>query len=102
MVEVLIKTLKTEIEIVAKPNENFVAVNGLNVKYDANCFIEEIKSIVSSWKLKMVNPRIIDGEWYKVKISNGESETVYVGRNSFPPNYNNFKNLINKIKSLLN
>ena len=46
----------------------------------------------------MINPAIIDGVKYKVKIDKNNKVYEFEGANSFPENFREFENLIKEIQ----
>ena len=88
-----------EINIDADSDNGVVKLNDNIISFDANEFINKLQDIVKSWEPQMVNPRILDGSWYSVKIQDGISEKIFVGRNKFPANYNSFLELIDGVKN---
>ena len=88
-----------EINIIVDSTSGIVRLNDNVVDFDAQKFIAEINDIVLSWKPKMINDRVLDGSWYSVKIQDGISKKVFIGRNKYPANYNRFLELIDCVKN---
>jgi len=96
-IEIVISSLKTRTYVIVDSENNSITFNGEKVEYSSADFTSEILSITKSWKNKMINPRIMDGEKYKVKIIDGIEEKTYEGKNAFPANYGKFKELIRRV-----
>lgn len=82
------------IDIIVDTNKNLFLLGDKKISIDTNNFANNLISIISSWKNEMINDSIIDGEHYSITIKENNVTTKYIGRNSFPPNYSTFKNLI--------
>mgnify|MGYP003461411828 CR=1 FL=1 len=88
---------ENETRISADDNTNKLIVNGKNVKFDAVSFVEQISVITAGWKESYLNNTVLDGEEFMVLIKNGKKERQMVGKNSFPFNYGDFKELISGV-----
>lgn len=67
------------------------------LQVDIPAFSQKILEMVKSWEPEMINPGIFDGCRYYVKIfRNGKMERSYLGQNKFPPNYDDFCELIGR------
>lgn len=67
------------------------------LEVDIPAFTQKILEIVKSWEPEMINPRILDGIRYYVEIfRDGKIERSYFGQNKFPPNFDNFCELIER------
>lgn len=72
-------------------------VNGKDKKLDANKFVDRLLGIVVSWQSEMIGPQVLDGEIYTVDIADGDETAHFVGKNSFPDNYDEFVYLIDEV-----
>lgn len=67
------------------------------LQVDIPAFSQKILEMVKSWEPKMIDPKIYDGCCYYVQIfRNGKMESSYLGQNKFPPNYDEFCELIGR------
>lgn len=62
---------------------------------DVKAFASSLLSVVSSWEHEMVDPTILDGLSYFVRIQNDDGKVVsYSGQNKFPQNFQVFTKLL--------
>lgn len=99
IVDISIDGFKVDVKIVADTVGNFVKLHDDVVDVDANKFVNQIKDIVKFWPAYLENVAIRDGSWYTIKLIDGVNEKVFKGRNKYPNNYNEFLNLIHKVKN---
>jgi len=103
--KVLIKiiNLSQALNIYADDKTNEVVINNTPVNYNANKFVGDVSAITFNWDNHYYKNHILDGEEFKIKlISDNNNERLIVGKNSYPSNYGEFKDLINEVVNLWN
>ncbi len=93
-VKISIQNMVNFTNLVVDDETNKATLNGQEIKLDIPYFVSKLVAIVSSWKSKMINDFIVDGEIYLVKIENEGKIYTFEGRNKFPENYREFKKLL--------
>lgn len=96
IVEITVNNMYERLKIVVCEDKLFV--NGKQKQVDCENFLRRLFCIITPWEKKLVNLSVLDGESYSVKITEGDNATEYLGRNKFPKNYREFKELINEVK----
>ena len=94
---VKIMQLSTDLTIVADDAKNTLLVHEKNANFNPQAFIDRISVITSRWAPRYTNNTIIDGEEFLVKFIDNKFSHAFVGKNSFPPNYGDFKQLIAEV-----
>ena len=89
-----IKLLSTTKRTVISMCNEKCLVNGKEKKINFDETIEKLINIVMSWQPKMINPFIVDGLNYSVKIEKDGTLYSYEGANSFPDNFSKFEKLV--------
>ena len=74
--------------------KNECLVDGVEKVIDTKAFIDNLLPLTISWKKKMIGEKYLDGNSYSLEITDGDQVISYVGKNSFPENYNEFVELI--------
>ena len=97
-----ITNLSQVLKIYADDEENEVFVNDSPVNYDAKKFVGEISAITFNWDENYFNNTFLDGEEFRIKLVNNNKERLISGKNFFPSNYRDFKQLINEVINLWN
>ncbi len=72
-------------------------LNGEPFKMDVRPFMDKICNIVTDWEEKLINLAILDGLAYHIFIQKDGKIKKYEGRNKFPPNFNEFLNLLSEV-----
>lgn len=83
---------KQTIEIDTKTNT--CLLNGYKKAINTYDFTDKLCSIVLGWHSEYINENILDGESFFVEIEDENMTKKYVGKNSYPYNYNEFLKLV--------
>lgn len=95
---VIIKSLSRVTELHLDGEKGVVILNNNIVEgINANRLINRILRITVSWEKNMIGEGL-DGEEYNIYITNGDKSAEYHGKNSFPNNYFELKDLLNEVQ----
>lgn len=93
-VKITVRNMYEYIDIRFDTDTGRFLVNGIESKHDPKECLSKLQLIVASWRLSMIDDTVIDGEEYSVTMVMGDKVREYIGRNSFPMNYPEFKKFI--------
>ena len=82
-----------------------IQIDALNKKVNINGIskditlekIEKFLDIIYLWKNEYIDNSKIDGESFKIEVTDDETTTMFKGKNKFPKNYNAFKNWVGEL-----
>lgn len=68
-----------------------------------NELIEKLEQLdIQSWDKKYVNSMVLDGETWEIMLTYSNScQSKYIGQNSYPDNWSEFKKMIEWIKTII-
>ena len=101
--KVLIRIINRKITNIVADDESLVmSVDNKQSSFDAREFVAKMTIITSTWDTRYDNPHILDGEEYLIKFITSDGERILSGKNEFPENYDEFKELISEVTKLWN
>ena len=98
-IDIKITSIAENILLQIDDEKNIVLYNNERKNIDAKKLSSQICLLVVSWKHTYINNSIIDGESFEITIHETDKDVVYSGRNSFPYDYEELKNLLLEVKN---
>ena len=96
-ISINLRNLKGNTKILLDDEKKVCLVNGKEKSVDIDRLISRILRVVSSWEDNYINPLIIDGLSYEVKILKDGKTYNYYGQNDFPKNFSQFTTLLSEV-----
>lgn len=96
-ISIILTNLRGNTKILLDDEKKSCTVNGIEKNVNVDKVASRLLRIVSSWEDSYINPLIIDGLTYEVKIIKDGKTYTYYGSNDFPKNFHQFTALINEV-----
>ena len=99
-INIKIKNRTNLFELNVDTDKKICEINKENYEADTELIALKVYAMVHKWPENISTPSALDGEKYRITIVSDENRKVFTGENSFPVNYNEFKEYVYSLKNL--